>query len=367
MIAWQGDYVMSYQKQDEGKRKYVLFYPVYNLEISTEINSELQIENVLLINSKKIPYVARKRFGLTKTISEIHKAWRKHRIPKLFSDAPTYAVAHLRSTKEKAEIELICRIKDSLKILASSQFNNGRYNIQFFGLSEHIKHLRGSYFYYDKDQEKQYQTFKRRQPYSSYKLDSRWKKYMKNHFFFYLLKILNNKTKFSIKAKWKTTLRNAAILAGESHFSKEISQAFIYNFIAIDSLLTMGKERYPDCIIDRLNAFFGWLTQENPNAWNSLIKELYRLRCNFVHNGSTEGINTKLLIESDNILFNLLYNICRFIHKFPSKTDLLDFSRKIEARRVLGQKVKERPGFRYSRTDISQPKISRIKKENNWP
>lgn len=183
----------------------------------------------------------------------------------------------------------------------------------------------------------------------------------------YLLKILNGKLDVRIDSKWKNSIRNAAIFAGKSHFSKELSTAFLYNFIAIDNLLSNPGEKYPDCLIDRLNALFGWLTDEKLEAWKPAIKRLYDLRNEMVHYGDTRRIRTEDLILSDNILYNILYNICRFINHFPKKQSLIDLSIRVNARRILGQKVRERQNFQYSRISMPSSTISKIKKENNWP
>ncbi len=188
---------------------------------------------------------------------------------------------------------------------------------------------------------------------------------MKNHFFPYLLKILNKR--INAEPKWRQNIRNAAILAGKSFFSKELSTAFLYNMIAIEALLCYQGDRFPDSIIDRLNAMFGWLSEEDSNIWKPIIKRLYELRCQIVHTGYARDLKTKDLIASDNILFNLLYNICRFIKKFPSKKSLIDFSEKVRARRILGQKIKERPNFKYCISHMSNSTITRIKKKNHWP
>jgi len=55
--------------------------------------------------------------------------------------------------------------------------------------------------------------------------------------------------------------------------------------IALEVLLTKQRDRFPDAIIERVLAFFGWLTDENPKLWKTLVKRLYDLRCQFIHEG----------------------------------------------------------------------------------
>jgi len=356
-------------EEDNQLRDFILFYPVFNLKISKDIGGEIKIERVHFISREKIPRI-RKRIGLKQKVSELSNFWeKKFKLPKLFGEAPSFAFIKFKSRPKAEIIEPISKIKDSFWILASSQFfRTNRYNIEYFGLPEHQENIKTGYVLYDSEQIGTKRAFKRLSPIMPYTLDKNWKMYLKNHFFFYLLNILNGKTEVDINSNWKKTIRNAAILAGKSNFSKDLSQTFLYNMIAIDSLLQLDpSERYPDLIINRYFVLFGWLTDEDPKFWKSKLERLYKLRCKMVHNGDISDIKTEDLIESDNVLFNLLYNICRFIKVFPNKQSLTNLSKKIEARRILGQKIIERPNLRYFHHGLTRPTISRIKKENNWP
>jgi len=103
------------------------------------------------------------------------------------------------------------------------------------------------------------------------------------HFFPRLLKILNGQVQVS--RKWRYALRRASLLAGQSHFARNIWEAFLYDMIALEVLLTKKGDCFPDAIIERVVAFFGWLTDENPKLWKTLVKRLYDLRCQFIHEG----------------------------------------------------------------------------------
>ncbi len=356
---------MSYQANNQ-KRDFILLCPIYNLNISKNIGNEVQIERVHILSIDKIPRV-RKKLGFKSKISEINKRYIKHNLPKLFENitASSFATIKVKRAPQDELINPMNKVKDALWILASSQFGNRRDMVRYFGLPEYQANIINEFYLYDSNEKKSLRSFDRIAPLPPYTLDKTWKSYMKKHFFFYLLNILNRK--IEVDAKWKKNIRSVAILAGKSHFSKNLPLAFLYNMIAIDNLLSSRGERYPNCLIDRLNVLFGWVTGENWEAWKPLIKRLYRLRNEMVHSGDTMHITTKDLIESDNILFNLLYNICRFIKRFPQKKSLVDLSNKVNARRILGQRIKERPNIRYLHNVDSNAIISRIKKKNNWP
>jgi hypothetical protein len=354
-------------KSQNQSRNYVLIYPVYNLEISQDIGGEIQIERVVFVARDKIPRI-RRRLGFAKKISEENKVWEKHHLPKLFSEALSCAFIIFRSRNINEDIsEPINKIKEAFWLLASSQFFLRRDFTEYFGSLEYQGNITTGFTLYDRSQKFAIRHFKKINP-LPYKLDKNWKMYKKNHFFSFLLRILNGKIAVNINSVWKKTIRSASILAGKSVFSKEISQAFIYNMIAIDSLLQIDpSEKYPNSIINRYNALFGWLTKEDPRPWKEIINRLYKLRCQFVHDGDISDIKTGDIINSDCILFNLLYNICRFIKLFPNKKSLTDLSDKIKAKKFLGQKITGRPIFIYFHPDLSQITINRIRKENNWP
>jgi hypothetical protein len=220
---------MSNLKNCDTLRDLTLFIPVYNLKIYEEIGSEIQIERVTFISKEKIPRV-RKRLGFKKPIHEFNKKWEKTRRGRLFQEADVYAAIRFKSKPKLPEIEPRNKIQDALWILASSQFfRTNRYNIQYFGLPEHQLNIMGGFTLYDSELGFT-RAFKRQYPMRPYVLDKTWKNiYLKNHFFFPLLKIINNKHNIRISSNWENTIRNATILAGKSHFSKDLPQQKILN------------------------------------------------------------------------------------------------------------------------------------------
>lgn len=351
----------------QSQKDYLLFIPIFNLIIDKDIGSEIKIERVTYISKDKIPRI-RKRLGFAKTISQENKIWLMHNLPRIFSEAPSYAFIKFKTSDINKDISgPINKINEAFWLLASSQFYFvNRAAIRFFGGTEY-RTLNSEHIIYDCTQKFSIRGFKKINP-IPFKLDSYWRQYEKNHFFSYLLKILNNKNKLKINSDWKNTIRNAAILCGKSIFSKEISQAFLYNMIAIESILGIDpSDKFTPSFINRYNALFGWLTAEDPTPWKVDIERIYKLRCNMVHRGDASDLKTKDIAFSDCILFNMLYNICHSIHYFKNKQFIIELTKKIDARRILGQKIKERPNLRYFHPDVSETNINRIKKENNWP
>ncbi|MFC2166885.1 hypothetical protein ACFLQZ_02860 [Acidobacteriota bacterium] len=358
---------MSTSNKKAISKNFVLFYPIPNLLISKDFGGEIQIGRVHFISKEKIPFV-RKRIGFRHTISELNKYWEKNvpEMKNLFNETPSYAFIHFRANSFSELSDPDREIKEALWILVSSQFyRENRGNVHYFGLPEHKSNVKTETVIYDKSERNLRRSFQRLKPYFPYKLDKLWRHYLKRHFFFPLLKILNRTEGITIKKKWRDTLRNVSILIGKSHFSKDLPLAFLYDFIAIESLLLADKEPH-HLLSERLNGLFGWMSKENPKKWENIIKGLIDLRNEFVHSGNFEGIKTIDLVNADNILYNLFNNICRNINFFQNKEALIDLSRKVKASRILGLKVKVRPSMIFEHLPPSTT-IDMIKKKNYWP
>jgi hypothetical protein len=179
-------------------------------------------------------------------------------------------------------------------------------------------------------------------------LDERWLNFQENSFFFDFLRILRGQ--ISISRSWKEEIRKAAILAGESQCSSDLPQAFLWNMIAIELLLTKQGDRYLDSLPERAEAFIGWTVDWKQNNYRELIKDLYRKRCQLVHSGNKSAIEVQDLLFSDEILLNVLTNIVKHPRLFKSKDDVITFSEKVKAEYVLGINPRTRPKtLRFSR------------------
>lgn len=159
-------------------------------------------------------------------------------------------------------------------------------------------------------------------------------------FFFTLLKVLNNE--IYVARSWRNELKRAAILLGQSQCCSDVAQSFLWNMIALEILLTRQGDKYTDVLPTRIEAFLGWVGFWTVERYSERIKELYRKRCDFVHNGNQKNITISDLLFTDDLLQNLLMNLMRHISLFNSKAAVIEFSKKIEAEHVLGM----RPGVR---------------------
>lgn len=347
------------------KSNWTLFIPIYNLSISNDIGGEIRIEDVSFISSKKIPYI-RKKLGLEHTIS-VYKSWLcTNNIKEMpFEDAEVYACLKTKRSDTQVLSREFGKIKDAIYLLASSQyFRVNRDSNTAFGGPEFKDNIIDNYFLFKNKSDKLNIRSAVVTPIREYTIDKQWQKYLRNHFFLKLLKILNDPKRN--KEDWRNCFKRCAILAGQSQFSKNIYEAFLYNMIILEILLTRKGDKFPDKIIERLIALFGWFTKEDPRPWEEIIKRLYRLRCDFVHDGISKDITIKDVLYSDMIAFNTLRNLVNLEKTIKNKDDVINLAKKIEALRFLKKPLKRPNGLRYSTKNIEEIESKINSKLYHW-
>lgn len=339
--------------------------PVYNLETSSEIGGIFEIERVKFVSAEKIPRI-RKSLNIPLTVAELRKRFGRH--GQVFTKAKTYAFI---SVKNPTDTDLLFEhklLREAIWLLRSSQFGRVRRNNEYsFGLPEHDTRLVDEEYLIEISDGKISLRNQLVSPIQPYRLDKAWKEYVSHHFFPYLLRILNKKAK--IKNEWRHSIRKAAILAGKSHYASELSEAFLYDMIAIETLLNTGdrEDKFSRSLYTRLNAIFGWIHKDTQKLRN-MSERIYQLRCEFVHQGEYKNVTIQDLLDTDELLRNLLYNICRNIRLFSSRDKIVQLTDEIEARKILRQKLTRPKSLRYTRRDVHTQKreIEQLRKIKKW-
>ena len=129
----------------------------------------------------------------------------------------------------------------------------------------------------------------------------------------------------------------------------------------MEMLLTIQNEKIQEKLIERLGYLLDWneewINQDLPKK----IQKIYKKRCDFVHDGVTEGITKEDLIFTDDLLFNLLNNIFRNLDKIPSKGKLIEYSDNYRCEKHLGLKSKYQFGkFQYMRKKYYKEDIKNL-------
>lgn len=340
-----------------------ILVPVHGLVIEDSVGGELLVNDVLFVSASKIPRI-RRRLNIPERISSYQQ--RLNPVGGIFRDASTYAwIMNSRKEDDRGISRERRRIQKAIWLLSSSLFaryDRGRFKI---GMKPSARGgLVESALIFDPRNRKGQVFREQMAPLEDYRYGRRETQYLRHHFFPDILKLLRARN--GLKRKWFCSIRRAAALAGRSYMCDRLSEAFLLGMIAIEMLLSERGDRFPDAIICRINSLFGWLTDSGYTEWREIVKRLYGLRCDYVHEGADSKINGIDLYNADEILKNLLCNICRRPYRFNSKQDLVKHEREVEARRDLGIKPFTRKDrFTFTNRILSSDDETR-EREASW-
>lgn len=314
--------------------------PVYGLKLTSDVGNEFRVNQVTFISKKKL-FGLRKRFGIYEKLKELSKSEREIHFYKW---TETLAVIQRNGKASELESTVLKMIREELDILALSQLgydkrtSNAAPSVDGMQVEEH------NIFSVNTTSGTAYSGFKTTGKWQDSVLDSSWKKWQKDFYFEKLIKIIQGQ--YSVQGEWRKTLIRVVRLAGRSQTTTWLPNAFLLNMIAIETLLTRQGDKYTDELPKRIEAFIGWVSYWTVDDYQSNIESVYKKRCQYVHDGNDANIEPRDLLFTDDILFNLLYNLVVHYKIYSSKVQVIEFSEKIAAEKVLGivgTKSKVRP------------------------
>jgi hypothetical protein len=316
---------------------WIYINPIKGIEMSDQIGSELTIQRVTFISSRKLKYVA-KRFNLP-TRKEINK---NPLFKEFFENNKTFGILRFKGKPSDKKVDSSKIIENELNILLSSilGWRTRKYAAGISLVSSSVKNFKTDIYLKKGEFSGSINNSVTTDP-RPLILDKNWKKYHDYFFFTRLLKIIKQKT--GIPSNWRNTLTRAASMIGQSHNSNDMAFCFLWNMIVIEMLLTEQGDKYSEKLPERIESFLGWAGYWNDDNYAEKIKELYQKRCAFVHDGNRKTVTAKDLLFSDDLVFNLMHNIVKHISIFSSKQKLIEYSDKVKAEKLLGIKSKVQP------------------------
>ena len=319
---------------EEHESYWVFVVPVVNLKVTQAVGREFRVCRVTFIDRDKLPRV-RKRFGFVQRFSEIARQDLRP-LDKAERD-PGNALAVMRQYGKPKEVWRECykRVKNEAAILSLSYLG---YDIRRHGRAMGVvgQYPTGGYDYMLADTKSKAigHGWGGNAHLIPMELDGRWRAFHRKFFFFELLRLLRGEIK--VCRNWRDELYSAAVLIGRSVSTVDTPTAFLWNMIALECLLTYkGEKKVVDALPERCEAFLGWVGSWKQQNFEREIRAAYKARCDLVHRGDDSDIDKKMLLFTDDLLFNLLNNIVRFTNLFDSKKALIDFSQKVQAERLL--------------------------------
>jgi hypothetical protein len=127
-------------------------------------------------------------------------------------------------------------------------------------------------------------------------------------------------------------------------------KSFLWNMVALEMLLTKDeKGKMRDILPKRVGALLDWSANWEADNYEERIKNAYDKRNALLHRGRRDEVTNQDLWFTDLILVNVLMNLVWHPKLFSSKDAFVEFSKKVEAQRTLGEKrLRVRPrGFRF--------------------
>lgn len=323
----------------KGENHFFLF-PIYNLEIEHQDNFQLEIGRVKFISIDSQSY---------KYKEEITQIRTQNGYKKFFDFSPTVAFIEFKKTHVDNYSKALKFVKESILILSHSKLSHvsRRYDCHF-GITP-IKKVYTSLSF---SQNNEQIHFKAEQfpGFFKMKINSIWQENSKIFYFDKLLKIIYSE-EYNIGKNWKRTLSKAVKLSGRSLLSNSIPESFLWNMIAIEILLTEQGDKVKDELPKRCEAFIGWVFDWESEKYHKSISDMYQKRCLLVHQGDLDIITQSDVKFTDNLIFNILWNLVEHIDYFPSKENVIKFSKKIHAEKLLGLESKIEPkSLKFSRT-----------------
>ncbi|MCA9243651.1 MAG: hypothetical protein KDA32_06855 [Phycisphaerales bacterium] len=131
----------------------------------------------------------------------------------------------------------------------------------------------------------------------------------------------------ALDPQWRAQIRRAAGLIGRSLMTSERADAFLWNVFALETLLTRPGERNGRRLSDRIAGLLGWYLADNRPGYESELTDLFRIRCDAVHDADYSNLTTEVVLLSDLYAVNTLRNVAVHRARFRSKdtfVELLD-------------------------------------------
>ncbi len=342
-----------------GKKVFVA--PVYGVELTDAVSEEFPLIRTLLISKEKLRR-KRKYFGIPEQISRLPAFQRDL----FFDTSETFAIVlhddrvsdeTIRNRSlgilhnELALLSLSClQHKSRGEILAPTAMNPTGIWVDRYAINRVVENQMSGSLHIGA------LTF----PHQLLTLDHRWKTFQRENFFFSLLKILCNQGRTRVAPSWRKDLLRACILVGSGQSCNDLAQAFLLNMIAFELLLTDSEDgKYLDILPKRVDAFIGWLADWKSDSFASKIQQVYKKRCEYVHQGIGQNITVEDLLFTDLLIFNIILNIVSFPKLFNRKSDLIGFSNKLEAEKVLGI-TRKSMGLKFRRITRSTEEIKKF-------
>jgi hypothetical protein len=172
--------------------------------------------------------------------------WR-HVCQEDFKKAPSLAIIHHTGKPNELSDECLRMVREESLILTVSQLGYARRSsVGHVGLYGEVVSQGIEYLFLNREDTTFTGTSAMTTGHQGLDADGHWRKWQEKFFFVHLLRILHKKT--PVAPSWRECLKKAAILVGKSLSTYDIPDAFLWNMIALELLLTRQGDKYTDAM-----------------------------------------------------------------------------------------------------------------------
>jgi hypothetical protein len=316
------------------KGLWILIAPIVGVRFYQDSKGEFEIGKTLVISGEKLK---RKRKIFNHNVS-VKKLLIENKIdPNFISDERTYVISCEGNIGSKAKDIMTKRIREDLDILALSQLSGSRKHNSKILIAKYEDKNFFEHVLLNPKIGKAVNSSKRIGSFGFFNIAKQWHTRNDSFYFTDLLKIIFKESS-AYNNNWRNDIKRAAILAGQSQQSEDIVKAFIWNIIAIETLVIEQNDKISVAIPERIGSLISWFPNWELDNFIGRIEKMYKKRCGFVHAAKYDDITQDDLIFSDQLIINILINVVKNIKHFNRKEALIKFSEMNKARKLLGLK-----------------------------
>ncbi len=148
-------------------------------------------------------------------------------------------------------------------------------------------------------------------------LDAHWHRHISDRW--RMIELFDAVVDSALDPSWRAQIRRAAGLIGRSLMTVERADAFLWNVFALETLLTRPGERNGRRLAERIDGLLGWYLADNRPDYELELTDLFRIRCEAVHDADYSSLTTDVVLLSDLYAINTLRNVAVHRARFPSK------------------------------------------------
>jgi hypothetical protein len=303
-----------------------------------EIQFDIKIGDLTFMNFEK--FKANKKWKSKQSNESKNKAILKE----WWGECKSVAILPYLGEFEEMHDALKYQVQESLEILAFSAYplslNTGENQLgemNSMAISNAVSiNLKNKNSYY---------TTKSENGLFSFRVDQDWLTKAKKYGYFDLINLLNSFPKpKTITLEWANNLREVCKIIGRTNISSDYKNGFLMCMIALEMLLLTKEDKQKSRpLIQRLESFFGWHKEWSKEQWHEKIGKLYAKRNGIVHSGDFTKVTIEDYTFAREICFNLIFNLVKHQKYFKNKAELILYTEKIKAEKLLGIKNKIKP------------------------